>query len=509
MRTRKSLFNICVTLICYFVTLIVGFISRYFFIKYLGQEYLGINSLFSNIISVMSVVELGFGTAVIYNLYKPISIGDEETIISIMSFYKKVYRIIAGVIFIIGLIILPFIGIIVGDTSVRHLHFYFFLYILDASVSYLLTYKRSIYYADQKNYIINTIHTFLYALVFICQISLLYLTHSFLIYILIQIAFRISENMIISLKVDKSYPYLKTKTVEPLDSAIKQDITLKIKGLFFHQIGSAIVLGTDNIIISMTKSLGIIAVGIYSNYILITTYLNQIIAQIFSAVTSSVGNLLVEKEKEETYIVYKRILFLNALLYNFVCVSIGCIMEPFIDVWLGKEFLLPSSVLVVITLNFYIQGMKRTCGMFKEAAGIFYEDRYVPVIESVINLVSSVFFVKQIGLAGVCLGTIISSMIHWLYSYPVYVYKYIFNKDIKQYILDYIFYVVIFALSYLISYRTYSEFAKTEPIFNFLESVLICVVIPNIIFIIAFFRKPEYRYWRNMIVLQVEKVRKY
>lgn len=508
MRTKESVKNIVAAMISYFVTLIVGFVARSYFVQLLGAEYLGINSLFCNIISVMSVVELGFGSAIIYNLYRPLSNNEIEQIKSLMKFYQKVYRVIAGVVFVLGMTIMPFIPVIVGETTINeNLFILFFLFVVDATASYLLTYKRSIFYADQRNYIVNLIHAVLYLLINISQICILSIYKNYVIYLVIQIMLHVAENIIISLYANKTYSYLKENSeIQPLSEQTKNDIIRKVKGLFFHQIGSAIVMGTDNIIISMTKALGVVMVGKFSNYTMIVSNLNSLTSQIFTSVTASVGNLLVEKDREDSYIVYKRILFLNAALINFMCVSVCCIMEPFVSIWVGKDYILPFSVLIVVTINFYVQGMKRTCGIFKNAAGIFYEDRYVPLVESILNLFFSILFVKLFGLAGVCLGTVLSSCVHWFYDFPVFVYGYIFKKKVSDYFRDYLGYAIIFIVSLVFTYIIFKHVLPSGGVFErFIIAIICCVFIPNLIFIFIYRKSQEYIYWKNLLMQKLRR----
>lgn len=510
MRTRQSIKNIMAAMISYAVTVTFGFVARSFFVKLLGEEYLGINSLFSNIISVMSVVELGFGSAIIYNLYRPLSNGDSETVKSLIQFYKIVYRIISGIVFVFGVLLLPFIPHIVGAISVtENVCFIFILFVIDAAVSYLLTYKRSLLYADQRNYVVNLLHAILYAFINFAQILTLILYQNYILYLLIQIGLHIIENVIISFGVNRSYAYIRERAVQRLNRRVRNDIIQKVKGLLFHQIGSSIVMGTDNIIISMTSTLGIVAVGKYSNYTMIINNLNSLTSQVFSSVTASVGNLLVEKTQDESYCVYKRILFLNAMLCNFVCVSVYCIMEPFISIWLGCDFILSKSVLAVLTINFYVQGMKRTCGLFKNAAGVFYEDRYVPLVEAIANLISSVIFVKLFGHAGVCLGTVLSSGVHWLYDFPIYVYQNIFQKSIKNYTKDYFQFVFVFLGALVVTSLISLEIEKwSNDLFaRLVLSVIFSCIIPNMIFFLSFMKKEEFRYWYQLCTYKFKRSR--
>ena len=509
MRTKQSVKNIIATAFCYIITLVIGFASRSYFVRLLGVEYLGINSLFSNVISVMSVVELGFGSAIIYNLYRPLSENNQTQVKSLVQYYKKIYSIIALIICSLGLIITPFVPRIVGDITVNiNVYIVFWLFVIGTASSYLLTYKRSVFYADQKNYTINIIHTIIYVIGTIIQISVLILWSNYYLYLILNIFFNILENLLITFFANYKYKYLKGSSSEPLLPEIKQDIIKKVKGLLFHQIGSSIVMGTDNIIMSMTKSLGVIMVGKYSNYIMIINNLNNFMGQIFTSVTASVGNLLLEENKENTYNVYKRILLLNAALCNFVCVSVYICITPLIKLWLGNEYILPNIISILIVLNFYIQGMKRTCGLFRAAAGIFYENRYVPIIEAITNLIVSIALVYIWGVSGIILGTIVSSMVHWFYDFPKYVYGLVLKRNIKQYIFDYLPFCFIFLIS-ISGTKFICNFIKFDNVFFLLIIyIVVCLFIPNIIFLIFFHKTKEYIYWHDFIKEKITHIKK-
>ncbi len=500
MRSLNSMRNIIVSMIMNIITILIGFVAQAVFVKTLGSEYLGINGLFSNILSMLGIIELGFGSAIIYHLYKPIAENDINKIKSLMKLYKIVYRIIAVVIFILGICLLPFLKLIVGEVNITEsIYFLFILYLFDIIASYLLTYKRSILYADQKVYITNIVHIGYLFVMNISQIIVLYLTHNFILYLIIKIICRILENLIITLIVNKKYKYIKEKDVQPLDSEIKKDIIIKVKGLLFHKIGGFLVKGTDNIIISITPGLGIINVGYYSNYNLIIGAVTNLFVQAFSVLTSSVGNLLIEKDKEKSYSIFKSMLLFNSWIFAFASAAILCISQYFVEIWVGKEYLLSVGVLIVLVINFYVQGIRLTFNTFKEAAGIFHEDRYVPLLESAINLISSLILAYFYGLPGVFVGTIISSLVLYLYSYPKFVYKTIFNKSYLQYFKELLKYLVITFISVLITYFISKMIIFENIYINILVNVIICLVIPNLIYYLIFHKTIEFMYYRNLI----------
>lgn len=498
MRANNSIKNAIVATIMNVVTILVGFIAQKVFITTLGNEYLGINGLFSNVLSMLAVVELGFGSAIVYHLYKPIAENDEKQVNILMKFYKKTYNIIALIIFALGICVLPFIKYIIGGVTISdNIYFLFFLALIDIVVSYLLTYKRSILYADQKTYITNIVHIGYVIFMNLTEIIFLLSFHNYILYLIIKIIFRILENLVITVIANKRYPFITKKIDEILDINIKNDIYKKVKGLIFHRIGGSLILGTDNIIIS--KIFGVVTVGLYSNYNMIINAVTNLFGQVFSSITATVGNLLIEKDKEKSYQVYKYILFVNSWLYNFAGICILCLMEPFVSIWLGKEYLLPYSILIVLTLNFYIQGMRKTNSVFKEAAGIFYEDRFVPLIESFINIVASIILAKIFGLIGVFIGTILSSLALFLYSYPIYVYKKLFNKKYSAFIREHLKYLTIsifitFFTSIVIYYINISNL-----ILQLVINTVVCIIIPNIMYVVFFRKTEEFKYYFNLL----------
>ena len=506
MRSKNSIKNAIIAAIMYIVTILIGFIAQKIFIETLGTEYLGINGLFTNIISMLSIIELGLGSAIIYHLYKPIADNDKAKVKSIMRFYKNGYRIIAIFIGILGLLIVPFLHIIVGEVSITEsIALIYILFLIDVIASYLLSYKRSILYANQKTYIVNLIHMGYLLIMNIAQILVLVKTQDYILYLWIKIICRIIENTVITLVANKMYAYITDKNVEKLDAETKKSIFTNIKGLVYHKMAGFIVLGSDNIIISLF--LGIRTVGLYSNYYLIIQALNNLFLQVFNSITASVGNLLVENDKNKSYKTYKNMLFLNSWIFAFVATGILCIIEPFITVWIGSQYILPFGVLITLVINFYLQGMRRTISTFKEAAGIFYKDRYMPILESLINIIASIIFVQIYGLAGVFIGTIVSTFVLFFYGYPKYTYKPLFQRTYIQYLKDYLPYIVVAIVSTVITYFVIYNINLENMYLQILVNILIICVIPNLIHLIAFCKSEELKFYKEIIKQFINKKR--
>lgn len=512
MRTKNSIKNSIIAIISNVLIIILGFVIQTVFVKTLGEEYLGINGLFNNIISMLAIVELGIGPAIVSNLYKPLADNDFEKIKSLLAYYKKSYTWIGILVIIIGLLIMPFLHAFVNTTltfdNFGGIYFIFLLFVLDAAFSYFYSYKRSIIQADQKNRIISIVHLICYTLMITFQILILLKTKNFILFLIIKIVFRLLENIILSLIVNKTYKYLSEKNIE-ISEKDKKNIFQKVKGLIYHKVSSYIVLGTDNIIIS--KFLGVRVVGLYSNYYLIINSLYTLICQLFASITASVGNLLASDTKEKCYDTYKKIMFFNFWIYAFCATAIFSMMSPFINVWLGNKFLLGTSVLAILVVNFYMLGMRSSIGVFKDAAGIFYEDRFIPILESIINIISSLILVKLFGLFGVFLGTFMSSLIVVFYSLPKYVFEKLFDKSRIEYYKLYLKYFAITIISVVITSLICYLININLEISYFIQFIIagfISVVIPNLFIFILFRKTEEFKFFKDLIFTKFLKLRR-
>lgn len=498
MRTKNSIKNAIFSLLSNFITIIIGLVAQAIFIKILGSEYLGLNSLFGNVITMLAIVELGMGNAIIYSLYKPIAENNVNEIKSLMKFYKKNYSIIGGVVAILGIAIIPFLQYIVNFDSITidiNVYLVYLLFLLETVLSYFLSYKRSILYANQQNSIISIVHIIYIILLNILQLVILCFTKNYYLYLFMKIFCRVLENLGITIIANKKYPYLKDKKVKPLDKKIEKEIYKKIKALFFHKIGTFVVLGSDNIIIS--KFLGLVTVGLYSNYYMIIHSVQTVFGQIINSTTASIGNLLVTENDDKVFQVFKRIRFLNFWISVFSCTSILVIMKSFICIWIGEKYLLSNFILIVLVINLYQKLMRTSYSSFKEAAGIYYEDRFVPIIESMLNIIVSIICCLKFGLAGVFIGTIVSGLALWCYSYPKFVYKKLFNRSYKNYIKETLSYILIFLIILYVTYNI-SNLIKVDNIWlEFIFNCVVSVILPNIILLLVFIKNENFKYFKN------------
>lgn len=493
MRTKNSIYNSISSIISNITTMLLGFVAQGLFIRILGIEYLGLNGLFTNILTMLGFFELGIGNAIVFNLYKPIANNDTKKIKALMNFYKKAYNIIAFVVLLVGLIILPFIDFFVGKVTINiNIHFIYLLFLLSTISTYLIAYKRSLIYANQKNYIINFIHTIYTIVLNTTQIIVIFFTKNFYLYLIIKIACQIIENIVITLFSNKLYPYIKNNNTEVIDKKTEKNIFTKVKALLFHKIGYVLVAGTDNIIIS--KFLGVYTVGLYANYEMIVKACTTMFSQIISSTTASVGNLLASKDRSKAFEVFKKMRFLNFWISAFTGVSIFVIAQPFIKIWIGKKGLLSLFVLSFIVFNYFQKMQRSTYSTFKDSAGIWEDDKFVPLVEAAINIIVSIIGVKLIGLAGVFIGTIVSGLSYWCYSYPKYVYKKLFDRKYFDYYKETFGYIGLFLVIASLTFYVSTLIVVNNVLLQVVVNTLLCLVIPNLLICLLFFRSEEFKY---------------
>lgn len=506
MRTSNSVKNSITSILSSIISMLFGFVSQAIFIRILGAEYLGLNGLFTNILTMLSFFELGIGNAIVYHLYKPIVNNDKEKIKTLMKFYKNAYNIISIFVFCGGLVLIPILHLIVGKVTVDvNIYIIYIMFLISTVSSYTLSYRRNLIFANQKNYLINIVHIFYIIILNISQLLLLYLTRNYYLYLGIKIICQILENLVCYLISSKLYPYINEKEVKPLENDLKKDIFTKVKALIFHKVGTVIIGGTDNIFIS--SFFGVATVGLYTNYNMVISSVNNLFSQIIFSTTASVGNLLAEDNNDiKKFDIFKKIRFINFWLAVFSGVSILVIMDSFIKIWVGQEYILPVLVLIVLIINYYQKMMRNTYNTFKDSAGIWYEDRYIPIVESLLNIVFSIILLKIFGLAGVFMGTIISGLVLWCYSYPKFVYKKLFNRSYLDYIKETGGYLLLFIVLAIITFSISKLIIFNNVWLQFISNILISLLIPNILLFIIFRKTDNFKYLLAMIQKMITKL---
>ena len=497
-RTENSIINSAMSIVTQVLTVVLNFAVKTVFIKMLNDEYLGVNGLFTNIITMLSLADLGIGIAIPYSLYKPLAKKDEHKINVLMNFYKKVYTIIGIAVLLIGLSLTPFLGLIIKDIpkNVPHLSLIYILFVIHSASSYFFVYKKFLIDSDQKGYITSRIIFTFSTLLSIIQIILLVTTKNYILFLLSSIILVIIQNIYISSKANKLYPFIKNKTDEKLEKEDMEGIKKNVSSLFIYKVGTVIMNGTDNIIIS--KFIGLIIVGFYSNYVLIINSITTVLNQIFNAITSSIGNLVVTTNKKRSKEVYDNLNFANFWFYALFGVCIIVLINPFINIWIGKKYVMGFSIVFLLVLNFYVLGMQSVTNSFRNAYGLFWIAKYRPIIMVIINIVISVVLVQFIGIEGVLIGTLISRLVTTAWLDPYIVHKYGFEISPKSYYIDYLKYLVIFiAISIIFNYV--ASMITINNIFILILIAILVVISVNVILVLLFFKTSEFNYFYDKI----------
>jgi len=468
------------------------------FVRTLKAEYLGLNGLFTNMLSVLLLVELGVGEAIIYSMYKPLSEGNKKKLKALLSLYKKIYVSIGFFILIFGTLVTPFLGSFIKDMPIiDNIKLIYILYVINTGVSYFFSYKRSLLIADQKKYIESFYRYSLSLLRNICQIIILIYLKSFILYLIIQLVFTLIENILISRIVDRQYSYIREKNEEILNQDDKNLIIKNVKALIFHKFGGIIVMGTDNILIS--KFIGIIEVGLYSNYLLITSSLNQLIGMIFQSITASIGNLGVTENSEKRLEIFNVIDFAGFWIYAFSSISLAILFNSFLFHWIGEEYLFDNKIVLLIVLNFYINGRRRSVLTFRDAFGLFWYDRHKPILESLVKITTSLIFVQFYGLKGIIISSIISNIFVCMWIEPFFLFKYGFQTSSRRYFFKYMESFLIFILIGSITWIV-SSLISEPTLISFTYKIIVCTVIPNILLLLIYRKSNEIRIVNKSII---------
>lgn len=493
MRTKHSLKNIYIGVVSQIVLVLLGFISRKIFIDSLGIDYLGINGLLTNVLSVMALVESGIGISIVYNLYKPLADGDKKKVIALVQLYKKAYSFLALIIFAISICLYPFLRFLMKDGGdIGNLAFIYFLFVGKNMISYLNAHKLSLISADQRGYVITKINLVFQIVTMIARILILVTTKSYILYLVIELAIYLVQILYSGRIVDKRYSYIKTNEKYSIDSGTKDNLIKNIKAMFLHNIGGFMVFGTDNILIS--SFISIATVGLYSNYTMITQQVSALIAPILGGIDASVGNLLATESIDKNYSIFKVTFLVNFWIYSICVIFLNNLLDPFISWWLGGEYLMSNLSLIFILVNFYLTGMRTAISTFKNKAGLFVQDKYAPIIEGLINLISSLILVNYFGLAGIFMGTALSTLLTVFWTQPVIVYKHVFNLPVRYYFIKYCFYSILTVIGCLVTTMAVDTLVSGNSFLDLIIKGIICLLLPNIIFVILLYKNNEFKY---------------
>lgn len=489
------------------------FITRTVFIYTLGKMFLGINGLFSEIMVMLSLTNLGVGTAIIYRLYKPIAENDEHQVRVLLKFYKKAYQAIGAVILVLGLCLLPFLEVLIKDydrlgSIGLNAEVIYLLFLGQSVVSYFFfAYRNCVFAADQKQYIVNAVNMVTSIVTAVVQIVVLYLWHDFIIYLLVGIVDSILKNVVIAVMTYRQYPNYFMK--EP-DSLPKEEVKSMFKdcgALLVYKINQVINKSSGNLILS--TFIGLAIVGVYSNYLLIYVTMKTFLSQIMSSFKASLGNLYAVSSVETKYFFFQVTNFVTIIIVGTMAVSVACVCDEFIYVWLGEDFIIPQPFAFLLAIELLLHGLVVNFGQIRNIAGLFRQMWIRPVISLALNLTVTLFLVKIIGVYAIQIGIIVSLLVTFAAD-PVVIHRYGFKnyRTVASYYLRNARYVIVLVLSGTIAYVICRHTAWGYGWISVIFHGLLCASIVPLTIVLLFNRTPEFNYLSNKIVSVIKNRKK-
>lgn len=504
-RTEYSYLNMIAGVGGYSVSIILSLVNRMVFTRTLPASYLGINGLFSNILSMLSLAELGVGGAIVYALYKPLAEDDQDKIASIVKLFGKAYSIIGVVIGSVGICIMPFLTLIVGEQPNIHdnLYLIFSLYLFNTASSYFFTYRSTLLTAAQQNYYNTGLNYLIISIQEIIQAIYLIITHEYIGYLVIQVLGGLVYNVLISKLATKKFPYIVGKNIKSLPKEESKSILKNVRDLMAYKISGVLVNGTDNIIITIFSGLSI--TGLSSNYTLLVNTLSTLLNQIFNSVTASIGNLNAVENKEKCFKMLNMFSLLNFWLFGWASVGIIFVSGDLISLMFGSDYVLEAKIPLVMALNFYTVGMMNAMWTFKHTMGMFRYGRFIQFGTATLNLLFSVLLGHLWGVFGILFATFLSRAFTNLWYDPYIIYKYGFDKNPLNYLVKYLKYLVVVFITICIC-GGLCCFIDFHIITNIILKILICSFVPNGIFYIVFRKTDEFVNAREIVYRGIRMV---
>ena len=495
MRTEKSIKNLFFGIILQLAIAAIGIVNRTVMIKYIGIQALSVNGLFTEVVAMLALAELGVGSAITYSLYKPLSTGDTKRIAKLMNLYKKAYRVVAVVILGIGIGLLPFIQYLVNSVSysVDYIRLVFFLFVIQTASSYLFAYKTALISADQKQYLISGISTVAKILLAVVQISIVVITKNYIVYLVCAVLSVLLTNIILAHTADKLYPYLKTDA--ELDEESKKQIFSNIRNVFVSKVSGTITNSTDNMLISILVST--ISVGLYSNYAVIINIIKGMIVQFTNAITASFGNMMATESPEHCDRVLHRTTYITFVFGGFSTTGLICALSKLVELWLGKEFLLDGFTVAVCVFCLFINIIRTPLWTIMEISGLFRENRNTGIIGSLINLIISIILGVHLGMAGIFLGTIGTYVIQGMIK-VYYLYNRKLHISARKYSEKLICYTCVVIGQSVLASILCSKCRSSVLLVDFVVSCLIAVGVSAFMDLLLFSHTEEFRYCKSL-----------
>lgn len=499
-RSAKSVRNVATGVANKLLMMILAFATRTLFIRLLGAEYTGISSLYTNILSVLSLAEMGMGNVLMFYLYSALKEKDEKRIVNLVNEFKRIYTAIIIIVLSVGLLLIPFLKFIVhSPLDSKELIGYYVLYLINSVASYFVVYRTTVLAADQKNYISNIVQTIATVAMYVFQIIYLLLFRNFWGYLLIQVLCTIGSNVALNGIALKHYPFLKERTtITQTDKKLinRQDLFKNIKATFLFKISDIILDQTDSIIISIM--FGTVVVGYYSNYYMLISYIVAIAGIIANGLVASFGNLNTEGNMERSYEMFRVALTAFSIFGTICTTCYACIVQDFVPIWVGAQYVMPYGLVLAVLAVFYLRMATNTMWMYRSAMGIFQEVQYINLAAAGLNIVLSAWLGKMIGVSGVIVATAISRLLttFWYEGRVVFTK---FRQSVWIYIFLQIKNFLICGISVVVTYLICSRL-PIQGVTAIATKLLLAALISCIIVICAYSWTSEFKTMRKKII---------
>lgn len=482
-RTRYSMRNASIAMATKILAIVFGFFSRMMFTHTLTMQYAGINGLFTNIVGALNMADLGISTALVYSIYEPVARRDIPKQQALMKLFERIYIIIAGITLILGVMMFPVLRTIMNDANeVQGVMLIYALFLARTVFSYFMMYRSMIFIANQRNYVNDVADSACLVAQNTIQMIILYLTGNYILYLIIYVVMVLVRNICIYFRAEHDYPEVFQKNVNVLSREEEKGIFRNMRAMLMHKIGTVVINNIDNL--TLTGIVGIISVGMYSNYYLIIGSIRQIMDRIVNAIAGSVGNLGAIEHRDSVREVFLGTLFVVAAGYGTAAIGLYEILDMFVGASFGSNYVFPKIVTMVLCLNLFLNGIRQASLIFRDSLVLFWHDRYKTIIESIVNLVFSVILARRFGAAGVFIGTTVSIVGISMWVEPMVLYKDFFKVPVKEYFLRSGKYCTQFFAAWFITDRLIQMISWNSDITRYFGIIIICMIIPPL-FLVA------------------------
>lgn len=490
-RTKNFIRNTFYGIINTLVMMLLPFVIRTEMLYILGEEYIGLNSLFTSVFSVLNFAELGFGSAIVYYMYRPIAANDEDSICALLKLFRKFYYFVGCAILILGIIIMPFLKHLIHGVWPEDINIYvlYLVFLFNAVFGYFFWgYKACILTAHQRNDVTSKISLLVYIWIYLVQVAVLVVFRNYYVYVIFTPVCTILVNIVTALTVRKMYPQYFCRG--KVSSEVRAGMKKKLLGLICYRLGGTALVSVDNIVIS--SFLGLLILGKFNNYYYILFAVGSMLTIFHNSLTAGVGNSLETETPEKNYQDYKMLVFINHWMCGWCGVCLLCLYQSFMWLWVGKDRLFGMDTVILCVLYFYISYVRKIVTVYRDAAGVWYEDRFRPLVTVILNLILDIIFVNLFGINGILFSTIfISFVISYPWELKVF-YNTVLKRSSIEYYCDLWKHLAVTVIAAVGTYFVCHLIAVPGSVFSFLGQAGICLIIPNVLYMTVYRSRPEF-----------------